>query len=162
MRSKPISGIVITLSLVILCQSAQAQDLSVVLRLASPADAAAPGAPSMSSGPPIIIVAVAKNTTQDEVTVPDGEDWYRPKLSRDGVVVPYIPEVQKRVNDNDRRGRYTATGLAVLKAGEVRETQLDIEYWYGRLRAGHYVLAIERRFFKHSETSDTLEFDVTE
>ena len=146
----------------ILCTTTYAQDFSVQLHFGVQFRKHSPSHTSIRAKDLIEITVTSKNLSDVAVIVPDGEDWYRPILYRDMIVVAYTASVMKRIDEMDKRDVYTATGLGVLKPGETRERKLDLSYWYGTLPIGHYRLSIERRFFKQKQVSDTIEFDVVE
>lgn len=162
MRSKAACRLLSAVCALILCTTTNAQDFSVQLHFGVQFRKLSPSPASIRAKDPIEITVTSKNLSDVAVTVPDGEDWYRPMLYRDTLLVAYTAPVTKRIDEMDQRGVYRATGLGVLKPGETRERKLDLSHWYGPLPISHYRLSIERRFFKQKRVSDTIEFDVVE
>lgn len=87
------------------------------------------------------------NLSSKSINVPKGIDYSRPKLYRDGQLVPYRKEVTDREHLNYR----SVTGVQVLKPDETLTEILSLDEYYELLIPGKYRLSLERSFFKVSD-----------
>ena len=102
------------------------------------------------------------NTSDRKLSVPKGNDWYRPQLIRGGQIVPYRKEVALRIEKMDEPGGCcTVTGFLSPDPHKSREDTIELGYWYGPLEVGQYQLSLERIFFgPESVYSNVVSFEI--
>lgn len=100
-----------------------------------------------------------KNMGDTKANVPKGEDWYRPRLYRNGRLLPYRQEVSERIEKGERgEGSFRVTGFLFLEPNQLRVDMIDLSYWYPPLEAGQYQLSLERLFFKRERIESNVVF----
>lgn len=98
------------------------------------------------------------NLTDKRINVPKGMDYSRPTLFRDGELVSYREDVNKR----DKREYRSVTGMLLPNPNETQSEILNLNDFYEPLKPGKYQLSLERWFFKiDSIPSNAVMFEVT-
>lgn len=114
-----------------------------------------------------VLVAVSISNAAAEpisVVIGDPRIQYRPRLLKDGKLLPYTEEVVKVVRAKERSG----PGAGRVISGEInpRETvavdHIDLADWYGTLEPGQYELTIKYRFRHRGQPveTNTITFEV--
>jgi hypothetical protein len=115
---------------------------------------------SYKAGEKVQVKITMTNTATETRNVPKGEDYSRPRLSRDGVEVAYRKEVSERIKKQEKLGYTRVTGFLFLKPNEPQSDIIDLNYWYEPLKPGHYQLSLQRTFFKQRAESNAVFFEV--
>jgi hypothetical protein len=149
-----------TCAFIIGTQIVAAQKYEVVISI--PGTDHSSGVERLKVGEKVRVQVKVTNTTDRKLTVPKGNDWYRPQLIRDGQSVPYGKEAAQRIEKSGEPGGCcTVNGFLLLEPHKSWEDTIDLDYWYGSLEAGQYQLSLERIFFgPESAYSNLVSFEI--
>ncbi|RMG04563.1 MAG: hypothetical protein D6735_06735 [Acidobacteria bacterium] len=100
---------------------------------------------SFEVGEAVQIKVEITNLSDKRINVPKGLGFSRPRLFRDGELVPYREEIGKQF-DKHEGGRIS--GMLFPKPNESQSEIIDLSDFYEVLKPGQYQLSLERRFFK--------------
>lgn len=134
------------------------QDYFVSISLSDQTGSATPA--QYTVGDNIWLKVTMTNLSTETLNVPKGEDYARPRLMKDGTVLPYKKTVAERVKKQETGGSYRITGFLFLKPQEPQYDVIDLSYWYEPLQPGYYQVYVERRFFKQRADSNPIFFEV--
>ena len=151
---------IITCALIIGTQIVAAQKYEVVISI--PDTDSSSGVERLKVGEKVRVKVKVTNTSDRKLSVPKGNDWYRPQLIRDGQSVPYRKEAAERIEKGDEPGCCcTVNGFMFPEPRKSGEDTIDLDYWYGSLEAGQYQLSLERIFFgPESAYSNVVSFEI--
>lgn len=127
-------------------QGAPALQIELVFRDAANRDAHKPYQVDIK---PTVAIR-AKNNTDQRVTVVAVDTYYqnRPRLIKDGKVVPYREEIKRLVRSKDADPEFVRLPSAIVvepySSTEIED--LNLSDWYGNLEAGSYKLTNRHRF----------------
>ena len=103
------------------------------------------------------------NLAETKMNAPKGEDYYRPRLYRNGQLVAYRKEIAYRIEKQNNGGSFRVTGFWFLEPHKPQTDNIDLSYWYSPLKSGQYQLSLERLFFKRERaTSNVVFFEVVQ
>ncbi len=98
----------------------------------------------------VFVVVSVTNTTTEPISIIIGDPriQYRPRLLKDGKLLPYKEEVVKVVRAKDKSGPGSGRIISgEIKPGEtVTMDHIDLADWYDPLEPGQYQLTLKYRF----------------
>lgn len=120
-----------------------------------------PGKSEFKSEEKIFAQLELTNESSEETWLVIGQQWryLRPKLVRDGKVVPYKAEIQQLLKEGNPF--YSPVINITLKHKVAVSTDnVHLDYWYDKLEPGHYTISVERMWMKQTFVSNDADFDI--
>jgi hypothetical protein len=112
----------------------------------------------------IMFQIVLTNISNTPISFPIGDNrkQLRPKLIRDGDLVPYRKSLDELLTQKEKEPMFTSAKGATLKPGDNVVTYLDLKDWYEPLKHGHYQLSVKERFIWDGQwvESSSITFEV--
>lgn len=115
-------------------------------------------------GDKIFFRLLITNTSSEAVGISFADSYYynRPKLLRDGSVMPYREGLPELLKSKESDIVHRSIRIETVLPQKTHTAKVEMERWYGSLQPGRYMLTVKRRFIWGGEwiESPSIMFEV--